>query len=287
MTNLSFSFGTVGSPKSTPKKPGGSVGGVLHSAELGLFSLELGWVRSVRVSEKTCALIKSTAEENDVSISVHAPYFINLNADDKEWPKSRKRLMDAAYYGNLAGATDIVFHPGSYFQHPPEEVLPIAIQRLQSCIEELRAVKNEVILRPETMGKSAMLGSLDDTLKMGQAMEGVQPCLDVAHLFARSGDGSVNSYDHWAQALEDYANALGENSLKNLHIHISGIDYGEKGEKKHLPLDESELDYEVFLKALNDFDCQGRILCESPILEEDALKCKQTWCEISQEDCDG
>ena len=286
MTDLSFSFGTVGSPKSTPKKPGGSVGGVLHSAELGLFSLELGWVRSVRVSEKTCALIKSTAEENGVSISVHAPYFINLNADDEEWPKSRKRLMDAAYYGNLAGATDIVFHPGSYFQHPPEEVLPIAIQRLQNCIEELRAGKNEVILRPEIMGKSAMLGSLDDTLKMSQAMEGVQPCLDVAHLFARPGDGSVNSYDHWAHALEDYGNALGVDSLKNLHIHISGIDYGEKGEKKHLPLDESKLDYEVFLKALNDFNCQGRILCESPILEEDALKCKQTWCEISQEDCD-
>ncbi len=287
MTDLSFSFGTVGSPKSSPKKPGGSVGGVLHSAELGLFSLELGWVRSVRVSEKTCALIKSTAEENGVSISVHAPYFINLNADDEEWPKSRKRLMDAAYYGNLAGATDIVFHPGSYFQHPPEEVLPIAIQRLQNCIEELRAGKNEVILRPEVMGKSAMLGSLDDTLKMSQAMEGVQPCLDVAHLFARPGDGSFNSYDQWTQTLEDYGNALGENSLKNLHIHISGIDYGEKGEKEHLRLDESEFDYEVFLKALNDFDCQGRILCESPILEEDAIKCKQTWCEISQEDCDG
>jgi deoxyribonuclease-4 len=285
MTNLSFSFGTVGSPKSTPKKPGGSVGGVLHSAELGLFSLELGWVRSVRVSEKTCALIKSTAEENDVSISVHAPYFINLNADGEEWPKSRKRLMDAAHYGNMASATDIVFHPGSYFQHPPEDVLPIAIHRLQGCIEELRAAKNEVILRPETMGKSAMLGSLDDTLKMSEAIEGVQPCLDVAHLFARPGDGSINSYDDWAQALEYYGNALGDNSLKNLHIHISGIDYGEKGEKEHLPLDESEFDYEVFLKSLMDFNCQGRILCESPILEEDALKCKQTWCEISQEDC--
>lgn len=285
MTDLSFSFGTVGSPKSTPKSPGGSVGGVIHSADLGLFSLELGWVRSVRVSEKTCALIKSTAEENDVLISVHAPYFINLNADDEEWPKSRKRLMDAAHFGNLAGATDIVFHPGSYFEHPPEEVLPIAIERLQNCVDELRAANNDVIMRPETMGKSAMLGSLEDTLKMSQEIDGVQPCFDVAHLFARSGDGTVNTYDHWSQALEDYASVLGNDSLKNLHIHISGIQYGEKGEKEHLPLDESELDYEAFLKALNEFNCQGRILCESPILEEDALKCKQAWCEISQEDC--
>jgi deoxyribonuclease-4 len=257
----------------------------MYSAELGLFCLELGWVRSVRVSEKTCALIKSAAEENEVKISVHAPYFINLNADEDEWPKSRTRLMDAAHYGFLAGASDIVFHPGSYFQLSPEEVLPIAIQRLKGCIDELRASNNNVVLRPETMGKSAMLGSLDDTIKMSLAIDGVEPCLDAAHLFARPGDGSFNSYDDWARILQDYGNSLGDDSLKNLHIHISGIDYGEKGEKEHLPLEESEFDYKAFLKALNDFKCQGRILCESPVLEQDAIKCKQAWCEISQEEC--
>jgi deoxyribonuclease-4 len=286
MTSLSFKFGTVGSPISTPKKPGGSVGGVLHSAELGLFGLELGWVRSVRVSEKTCALIKSTAEEAEVVISVHAPYFINLNADEDEWPKSRKRLMDAAHFGNLAGATDIIFHPGSYFQRPADEVLPIAIDRLEDCLDELRAGDNPVTLRPETMGKSAMLGSLDDTLKMSLALNGIKPCLDVAHLHARAGDGSINSYDEWTHILEDYGNALGDSALKDLHIHISGIEYGEKGEKEHLPLDESDLDFEAFFQALNEFNCQGRILCESPIMEEDALLCKKTWCEISQESCD-
>lgn len=286
MNSLSFTFGTVGSPKSTPKKPGGSVGGVIHSADLGLYCLELGWVRSVRVSEKTCQLIKSTAEENEVAISVHAPYFINLNANEEEWPKSRKRLMDSAYFGNLAGATDIVFHPGSYFQLPPEEVLPVAINRLQGCIDELRSSGNYVTLRPETMGKSAMLGSLEDTLKMSQEIDGVQPCVDGAHLFARPGDGSINTYDDWALQLEQYGNALGDDALKKLHIHISGINYGEKGEKEHQPLEESEFDYKAFLRALSDFNCQGRILCESPILEEDALNCKQAWCEISQEECE-
>ena len=285
MTGLSFSFGTVGSPISTPKKPGGSVGGVIRNAELGLYCLELGWVRSVRVSKSTCEKIKSTAKENGVAISVHAPYFINLNADDDEWPKSRKRLMDAALYGHLAGATDIVFHPGSYFERPPSEVLPIAIERLGGCIEELRSADNPVILRPETMGKSAMLGSLEDTLQMSLEIEGVQPCFDVAHLFARPGDGSVNSYDDWARALETYASKLGKDSLNQMHIHISGIDYGEKGEKEHQPLDESELDYKSFLKALYDFHCQGRILCESPVLEEDALICKSAWCDVSGEDC--
>ncbi|HLE14207.1 MAG TPA: hypothetical protein VI776_05625, partial [Anaerolineales bacterium] len=89
MSHLSFVFGTVGSPTSTPKKPGGSVGAILHSAELGLYGLELGWVRSVRVTDQTCADIKATGQNAGVAISVHAPYFINLNADDEEWPKSR------------------------------------------------------------------------------------------------------------------------------------------------------------------------------------------------------
>jgi deoxyribonuclease-4 len=274
---MSFRFGTVGSPISTPKKPGGSVGAVLRSAELGLYALELGWVRAVRVTEETCAVIQETAAGQQVALSVHAPYFINLNADDEEWPKSRQRLMDAAHYGRLAGATDIIFHPGSYFTRPPEEVLPTAIARLQGCVEELRAASNPVTLRPETMGKSAMLGSLDDTLQMSRAMEGVAPCLDFAHLHARAGDGSVNTYDEWARALQAYGDALGDGALKELHIHLSGIEYGEKGEKEHLPLQESDLDLQALLRALKSFGCGGRILCESPVMEDDALYIKETW----------
>jgi deoxyribonuclease IV len=277
MSNQKFRFGTVGSPISTPKKPGGSVGGVLRSAELGLLALELGWVQSVRVSEQTCLDIRSAALEKDVLISVHAPYFINLNADDEEWPKSRKRLMDAARYGNLAGASDIIFHPGSYFGKSPGEVLPLAIERLRGCVDELRAAGNPVILRPETMGKPAMLGSLEDTLLMSQAIPGVEPCLDFAHLHARAGDGSVNSHTEWASILQAYEQALGAESLTRLHIHLSGIAYGPKGEKEHLKLEEADLDLRGLLQALKDFGCAGRILCESPVLEDDALLIERLW----------
>jgi deoxyribonuclease-4 len=285
MSSLSFRFGTVGSPKSTPKKPGGSVGAVIHIADLGLNGLELGWVRSVRVSEETCTMIKDTAQAHDVAISVHAPYFINLNADEEEWPKSRKRLMDAAHDGYLAGATDIVFHPGSYFKKSPEEVLPIAIDRLAGCYEEICSVGNTVTLRPETMGKSAMLGSLEDTLQLSQAIEGVEPCIDFAHLHARPGDGSINTYDEWAKILDTYGNSLGDSALKNLHTHLSGIEYTPKGEKKHLPLEESDLDFRALIQALNDFKCGGHIFIESPDehLESDALIAQKTWMEISGE----
>ena len=280
---LSFQFGTVGSPTGTPKKPGGSVGAIEFSKSIGLDALELGWVRSVRVSEATCDAIKRAGKEQGVSLSVHAPYFINLNADEAEWPKSRQRLMDAAHYGNLAGCTDIIFHPGSYFERPPEEVLKVAIPRLQGCVDELRQADNPVILRPETMGKSAMLGSLEDTLEMSKVIEGVEPCLDFAHLHARPGDGSVNTYDEWSEYLEKYRKALGKKSLTRLHIHLSGIEYGPKGEKNHLKLAEADLDLKALLRALKDFECAGRILCESPVMEEDALNMLKAWVEVSDE----
>jgi len=283
MSDVSFQFGTVGSPKSTPKKPGGSVGAIQRLAELDLFAFELGWVRSVRVKESTCEAIKETAQAQGVALSVHAPYFINLNADEEEWPKSRQRLMDAAHYGYLAGATDIIFHPGSYFGKDPQDVLPVAIQRLEGCLQELRDAGNTVTLRPETMGKSAMLGSLDDTLKMSQAIPGIAPCLDFAHLFARPGDGSINSYDNWAQVLETYAEALGGDSLHRLHIHLSGIEYGPKGEKEHLPIQDSEIDIQAIFTALKEFETKGRIVCESPEMEEDAGYMKDLWLEISGE----
>lgn len=279
----SFQFGTVGSPLGTPKKPGGSVGAILFSKSIGLETLELGWVQSVRVSEATCMAIKQTAAEQGVSLSVHAPYFINLNADEDEWPKSRRRLMDAAHYGNLAGATEIIFHPGSYFERPPGEVLAVALPRLRGCVEELRAAGNPVTLRPETMGKPAMLGSLEDTLEMSKAIPGVAPCLDFAHLHARPGDGTVNTYEEWSRLLEAYAEALGPDALRRLHIHLSGIAYGPRGEKNHLRLSEADLDVPALFRALKDFGCAGRILCESPVMEEDALELMRTWSETSRE----
>jgi deoxyribonuclease-4 len=283
MMSLSFRFGTVGSPISRPKKPGGSVGAIIHTRDLGLSALELGWVRSVRVSEKTCEAIRAAGEEQDVALSVHAPYYINLNATEEEWPKSRKRLMDAAHYGNLAGATDIIFHPGSYFGEEPATVLETAIPRLAGCVEELRAAGNPAVLRPETMGKSAMLGSMEDTLEMSAAIEGVEPCIDFAHLHARPGDGTMNTYREWQSIIEGYAKKIGKDSLKRLSIHVSGILYGPKGEREHLPIEESDLDLDAILTALHDYGCGGRILIESPVMEDDALLTKKRWMAISGE----
>lgn len=280
MSSSNFIFGTVGTPRSTPDKPGGSIGTIQHLAGQDLLAFEIGWVRSVRVSEKTARKIGEEANDNGVKLSVHAPYYINLNADDEEWPKSRQRLMDAAEAGNWAGATDIVFHPGSYFEQPPEVVLETALPRLKGCVEELRAADNPVTLRPETMGKGALLGSLSDTLIMSREIDGVEPCLDFAHLHARAGDGSVNSFEEWSEFLQAYQDALGKEALKRLHCHLSGIEYTDKGEQNHLMLADSDFNLKALIKALVQFDCGGRILCESPEdMDKDAQVIKDAWQE--------
>jgi deoxyribonuclease-4 len=281
--SLSFRFGTVGSPKATPPKPGGTVGGIQYTASIGLDALELAWVQGVRVGETACMAIKQAAEENGVALSVHAPYYINLNCDDEKWPRLSKYLMDAAHFGNLAGATDIIFHPGTYFGRPADEVLKVTIPRLHGCVDELRALGNPVTLRPEISGKAAMLGSLVDVLEMAKAIPGVVPCIDFAHLYARLGDGAMNTYGEWMSVLDIYRKSLGDDALQHLHIHLSGINYGPKGEKNHLVMEDADLDFKNLMRALHAAGVKGRIMCESPVLEEDALKFKELWIEVSRE----
>jgi deoxyribonuclease-4 len=280
--SLSFLFGTVGSPAATPPKPCGTVGGIQYTASIGLNALELAWVNGVRVGEVTCAAIKQAGETAGVALSVHAPYYINLNGEEEKWPRLRKYLTDAAHFGNLAGATDIVFHPGSYFGSSPDDVLKTVLPRLEGVVAEIRAAGNPVTLRPEAMGKVAVIGSLSDVLALAK-IPGVIPCMDFAHLHARAGDGSMNTYEEWMRVLEAYHKALGDAVIKQMHIHLSGIEYGPKGEKNHLVMEEADLDFAALFRALRNAGAGGRLLCESPVLEVDALKFRQLWMEISGE----
>jgi len=281
---LSFKFGTVGSPEGTPPRPGGTVGGIQYAASLGLDALELAWVHGVRVGSTACDAIKKAAEETGTALSVHAPYFINLNGNIEKWPRLRQYLMDAAHFGNLAGATDIIFHPGTYFGQPADEVLKVILPRLQGCVDEIRAEGNPVTLRPEISGKAAMLGSLADVLAMAQSIPGVVPCIDFAHLHARLGDGAMNTYAEWLKMLDLYRKSLGDQSMQEMHIHLSGINYGPKGEKNHLVMEEASLNFRDLMRALHEAGVSGRIMCESPVLEVDALKFKQLWMDVSGEE---
>ena len=273
---LPIRFGTVGTPMSAPKN-GGSAGGVQRIRELNLSALELAWVQSVRVSDEACAKIKAAGEANDVALSVHAPYYINLNATAEMWDAGRERLLAAARAGFKAGATDIIFHPGSYMKGDVLVAYKIGRDRLAEVVDTLKQEKVLVMLRPETMGKSAMLGTLDETIAWSREIENVLPCVDFAHLHARPGDGSFNSYAEFINALRLIASGLGERGLKRMHIHFSGIDYTAKGERKHLNLEDADIKYKEFFKALATFGVAGRVMCETPNMEEGAVLMQSTY----------
>lgn len=257
-------FGTVGSPQTTPGS--GTPAAIQHIRQLGLEHLEIAWVQSVRVTPETCAQIKATSEKEKITLSIHAPYFINLNSQTSElMEKSDARLLAAARAGYLAGAYDIIFHPGSYHSQPPEQVYERAKEKLLEITGILREEGVKVNLRPETMGKSAMFGTLEEVVQLSKDVPGVLPCIDWAHLHARRGDGTFNSYEEFAAALQLVRDVLGEEGLKTLHFHMSGIDYGLKGEKAHLPLNEADIHYRELLQAFVDFKVQATVGVEAPL----------------------
>lgn len=257
-------FGTVGAPPTTPA-PGGTAIAIRHMKELGFGHLEIAWTQSVRVTDETCAQIKAASVDRGISLSVHAPYFINLNSQtDELMGKSDERLLAAARKGFLAGAYDIVFHPGSYHTQDPE----IVYQRAKTKMIELTGIlKSEgvsVFLRPETMGKVAMFGTLEECVRLSAEVPGVLPAIDWAHLHARRGDGTFNTYEEFAAALELIKRELGDHGIKHMHCHMSGIEYTKKGEKQHIPLNEADFKYRDLLSAMLDYGCEGTIGVEAP-----------------------
>jgi deoxyribonuclease-4 len=254
-------FGTVGSPQTTPTS--GTPAAIEHTRLLGLDHLEIAWVQSVRVSDATCAEIQATAAQFHVTLSIHAPYYINLNSQTADlMQKSDERLLTAARKGFLAGARDIIFHPGSYHDQPPDQVYERAKKKLLEIRQMLDDEGVDTTLRPETMGKSAMFGSLDEIIQLSQDIPGVLPCIDFAHLHARTG--ALNSYEEFASILESVKAGLGRAGLESLHAHLSGIAYTAKGEKQHLPLNEADLRYRELLQALVDYEVKGTVAVEAP-----------------------
>ncbi len=262
-------FGVTGVP-SDAKRPT-SQAGIERVRELGLGCMELAWVRGVKLGERAALGIEATARENGIRLSAHGAYYINLNADDPAIGlRSRDRILKGARMGKLCGISGLVFHAASYMKRNPKEVYPVEKEALEEIGETLRQEGNPVTLRPETTGKPSYFGDLGELLRLSSELEGVAPCIDFAHLHARSG-GAYNSYGAFASVLDQIGAELGREALDDMHIHVAGIQYTAKGEQKHLMLDDSDLKYRELLRALAKFEVKGLVICESPNPVPDAL----------------
>ncbi len=267
-------FGTAGIPHSTKIKSTQS--GIERIAELGLGCMEMEFVQGVRMSEASAHLVAATATRTGVKLSAHAPYFINFNAHELEKIKaSQERLRQTARIAWLCGAESIVFHAAFYLGDLPEKVYDTVKKHLGETLTQLKEENNRVWVRPETAGKLSQFGTVAEILNLCTEIDGLGICIDFAHWHARTGE--FNSYREFASILLQIKEKLGRAALDNMHIHVSGIAYGRKGEIKHLNLKESDFQYTELLEALKDYDVKGIVICESPNLEEDALLLQATY----------
>ncbi len=273
-------IGPAGIPLSAKKRS--TPEGVRRVAELGLDAMEIEFVRGVRMSDKLAEETRRAAEEAGVLLSAHAPYYINLLSNDPaKVEASIRRILDTARAGFKAGAWSVVFHPGYYGKLSAEEGVRRVREALKKIVNTLRDEGIEIWVRPETMGGLAEIGSLEETIDIVDGIDNALVAVDFAHLYARSR-GEFNTFERYCEALELIEKRLGKEALRNMHIHISGMEYGERGERKHLNLHESGFRWEEVLRALKEFNVKGILICESPSLEYDALKIKEAWLRLSK-----
>jgi len=262
-------FAVAGVPLSTPS-PGGTVEGLKHAHDLGITAMEIEWVQRVPNAPKRMEEIREVAEDLDMYLTVHAPYFVNLNATDPEKLKASKhRVLRALEMAEIAGARSVCVHPAFYLGMEPEK----AFKNVQKATEDIMKKKDKLFpnvnLAYETMGKGTQFGTLEEVLKLSREF-GIYPCVDTAHMHART-NGGFNSTKEFNEIFDMYEKYLGKKALKKMHLHYSGIEYTAKGERKHLPLKKSDAKWKEFLKVLKKRRVGGTLVCESPLLEKDTI----------------
>ncbi len=204
--------------------------------EAGLSALEYAAVYGLRVSEKRARLIGMLAEESDITMSVHAPYYISLASRSRETrARSVRRLVHALTMAPLMGVRRIVFHAGGYSGLSHEEAYRVIRDALAAVWAQAGHLGGGALLAPETSGKLGSFGSPEELMRLCSELEGVIPTIDWAHLYAR-GQGRPATRAEYEEVLTSFEDALGELFVKNMHFHVSGILYTEAGEKQHMPL---------------------------------------------------
>lgn len=271
-------FGTAGIPLSTPKRS--TLDGIKWVRELGLDAMELEFVRGINLKPEMAKEIKYVAKKHDVLLTAHAPYYINLNAEEREKAEaSKKRIIQSAERLYEAGGWSVVFHAGYYLKQTKKSVYQKILDELRDIQRALMEKGIEVWIRPELTGKPTQFGDLEEIVKLSEELEMVLPAIDFAHAHARNR-GKCNSTEEWREMLSFMEERLGREALESMHIHMSGIEYTAKGERKHLPLMESDMKWKELLGVLKEFRVKGVVISESPNIEEDAILMKKAYGEL-------
>jgi len=247
--------------------PAGSAGlgnekGLEKVHSLGLNAMEVEFTYGVRMSDGQAKKLGDGARELDIELSVHCPYYINLASSDKtKLSASKKRILDSCGKAHLLGARYIVFHAGFYQGKSKKETYQLIKKEIRDIARTVKKNRwDNVVLAPETTGKASQFGSLDELLELHQEV-GCGLCVDFAHLLAR--DSRID-YDDVFDKLK---------GVNHIHAHFSGIEYTEKGERKHLITDKKAI--RPLAKKILEHNVDITIINESPDPIKDSIKTKE------------
>lgn len=253
--------------------------------KMGLEAYEYSFSRGVRISEKLALQLKENAEKFNITITIHAPYYINLAAAKEEKIKNSKRyIIESLTAGNLMGAKRLTFHPGSA-SLDRREALDRAKRVLKEVIKEADDLGlGHITLCPETMGKKNQLGTLEEVLELCQLDERLLPTVDFAHLHARD-NGRFKSIEDYEEVLNTIEKYLGKDRAKIIHVHFSRIEFTEQGEKRHWTLLDKEYgpEFEPLAQLFYERNMEPIVICESrERMAEDALELKRIYQEVAK-----
>lgn len=260
-----LNFLTAGMPLRTGKGSYPKAFDILKDMELD--GMELEFVHGVRMSEESRGFVKECSD--NFIITAHGPFYINLNSKEEDKVEaSVQRIIDTAAVAFQAGAFSITYHAAFYMGKDKETVYNQVKMQTKRICDVLERENIKVWVRPETTGKATQWGDIDEIINLSKEFEQVLPCIDFSHLHARSA-GEYNTYDEFSYVLEKIGKELGQYALDNFHGHLAGIEYTSKGERQHLELEQSDMNYKDLLKVMKEFGVKGALVCESPNIEDD------------------
>ena len=234
--------------------------------EMGLDAYEYSFSRGVVMKEETALALGKACSDNGVEISVHAPYYINLaGTDDVLLEKSFNYILDCLKYLRLLGGRRCVFHPGTCGKLDRQEAFGLLKERTKELVKRVReAGYTDMYVCPETMGKSQQLGTYQEIAELCSMDEILVPTIDFGHINALE-QGSLKTVEDFDKVISYLIDKLGIEKVKKMHVHFSKIEYGAKGEIKHLTFEDNTYGpkFENLAVVLKKYDLEPFIICES------------------------
>ena len=249
----------------------------------GLDCFEYSFGRGVNLGEAKAKSIAEAFKKENIEISVHAPYFINLaTPEEAKAENSFNYILSSAVVGRMMGAYRVVFHPAAQGKESRE----IAVNRTIARLIELKSIIEErgftdMKFCPETMGKIAQIGTIEEITHFCTLADFYYPTVDFGHVNARE-QGSLKTKEDYIVRLKYMMNLLGYEKVNDMHVHFSKVEYTAKGEKRHLTFEDTIFgpDYKPFIEAIVELNLHPYIVSESAGTQADDAKTMKDYYEF-------